>query len=108
MKQFLRIICTQLLACLAGSTFGQTTITYTTPGTVTWTPPAGVTSVTLQMWGGGGAGQSDAGSGGGGAFLQTTSIPVQFGKTYNIIVGAGGLLTRAAPAALVKLAAARL
>lgn len=34
--------------------FGQTTDTYTTSGT--WTVPAGVTSVTVEIWGAGGGG----------------------------------------------------
>ncbi len=89
MKTFLRIVFAQLFICLTISAFTQTTLTYTTSGTVTWSPPAGVTSVTLQMWGAGGYGYFGSFSGGGGAFLQTTSIPVVYGTTYNIVVGSG-------------------
>ena len=89
MKQFLRFLCAQLLACIAYGAFSQTILTYPTPGTFSWSPPAGVTSITLQMWGAGGYGSWGSFSGGGGAFLQTTSISVVYGTTYNIIVGSG-------------------
>ena len=89
MKTFLRIVFTNLLACLTISAFAQTTIKYDSAGTFIWSPPAGVTSVTLQMWGAGGYGLWGNFSGGGGAFLQTTSVPVVYGTTYNIIVGSG-------------------
>ncbi|HVW98912.1 MAG TPA: T9SS type A sorting domain-containing protein [Candidatus Babeliaceae bacterium] len=89
MQQFLRILFIQLLVCLTTGAFTQTTLTYTTPGTVTWSPPAGVTSITLQMWGAGGYGFFGSFSGGGGAFVQTTSIPVVYGTSYDIIVGSG-------------------
>ena len=66
-------------------TFAQTTLgTYTTPGTQTFVVPAGVTSITTQVWGGGGRGgnrigllglgTAGGGGGGGGAYsLQTIS-----------------------------------
>ena len=54
---------------------------YDSPGTYTWTCPPGVTSVTVECWGGGG--------GGGGAFNRST-IDVNPGETYTITVGAGG------------------
>ncbi|HYK44933.1 MAG TPA: T9SS type A sorting domain-containing protein [Parafilimonas sp.] len=90
MKKILRLALTQLLTCFMISSFSQTNITYTTPGTFTWTPPAGVTSVTMQMWGAGAFGLVGSNSGGGGAFVQTTAIPVTFGTTYDIVVGSGG------------------
>ena len=34
----------------------QTTMTYSTPGTYTWTCPAGVTTVKVECWGAGGGG----------------------------------------------------
>jgi hypothetical protein len=73
--------------------------TFTTSGT--WTCPAGVTSVTVQCWGGGGAGGSGtngntsanaAGGGGGGAFAQST-LSVTPGTQYTVTVGAGGAST---------------
>ncbi len=63
----------------------------------TWTAPAGVTSVTVEAWGGGGAGggqnlSSDGGGGGGGgAYSMTTSIAVTPGNTYTVTVGVGGV-----------------
>jgi len=72
------------------------TITLSTPGNYTWTCPAGVTSVTVECWGGGGGGggvganYSEAGGGAGGAFAIYTSLSVTPGTTYNLTVGAGG------------------
>lgn len=58
--------------------------------------PAGVTSVTLKLWGAGGAGGSrapiaymDAAPGGGGGFTEGT-LSVTPGETLTIIVGGGG------------------
>jgi len=50
----------------------------TTPGTGTWTVPAGVTNITVEVWGAGGAGGGGAsggdreGGGGGGAYAKKT------------------------------------
>src|SRR6202044_2587241 len=78
---------------------GQTdSATFAATGTFTWTPPAGVTSITIQAWGGGGGGggtsAADAargsGGGGGGGFSQGT-MAVTFGTTYTVVVGIGGI-----------------
>jgi hypothetical protein len=67
-----------LIISLTG--FGQTSITYTSSGT--FTPPAGVTSVQAECWGGGGAGggrSNDAGcggGGGGGAYTLATGVSI--------------------------------
>lgn len=73
-------------------------ITFSTPGTYTWTVPPGVTNICIEAWGGGGrggdgyvynnySGYSGGGGGGGGYGYQCfTVIP---GTTYNVIVGAG-------------------
>lgn len=72
------------------------TAAYTTSGTYSWTAPAGVTSVDVQVWGGGGGGggqnnNSDGGGGGGGgAYSQVLGIAVTPGATYTVTVGAGG------------------
>lgn len=66
---------------------------YTTPGTYSWTCPAGVTSVTVVCVGGGGSGngfQVGAG-GGGGALSYSNSVTVTPGSSYTVVVGAGGL-----------------
>lgn len=71
---------------------GQTTVTYTTPGSYSFTVPAGVTEITVEAWGGGGgAGRSnDAGGGGGGGAFSSRTVAVTAGQTYTIVVGAGG------------------
>lgn len=61
----------------------------------TWTAPAGVTSVTVEVWGGGGAGGGnsttvDGGGGGGGGGYSMAVIAVTPGNNYTVVVGAGG------------------
>jgi len=74
----------------------QTVITDTTAGFKTWTCPAGVTTVTVECWGGGGGGgfakyqYTSAGSGAGGSYINYT-MPVTPGQTYYLYVGAGGV-----------------
>lgn len=80
---------------LAGTVEAQTTVTFTTPGTTSWTAPAGVTSATVEAWGGGGAGGGATGNpakGGGGAGGQYASsvVTVTPGNSYSVVVGAGG------------------
>ena len=73
------------------STASGTGLTYSgTPGTFTWTCPAGVTSVTVLCVGGGGAGGYGAGSGGGGGGVGYKQITVVPGLTYTVVAGAGG------------------
>lgn len=78
--------------------FGQSQ-TINTPGTGTVTIPAGVTSVTVEVWGGGGKGGSvtanntQAGGGGGGAYSR--SVLTVTATTYNYSVGAGSTTTSA-------------
>jgi len=77
--------------------YAQTTQTYTTSGS--FIVPAGVTSVSVEAWGGGGAGggvdgansSTRAGGGGsGGTFTRNTSVSVTPGSTITVTVGAGG------------------
>ncbi|HEY7427982.1 MAG TPA: SdrD B-like domain-containing protein, partial [Gemmataceae bacterium] len=81
---------------------------YDTAGTYTWTAPAGVTDVTVQIWGAGGggggggydsgpttfgntaAGYYGGGGGGGGAYVYIGSLSVTPGTNYSVVVGAGG------------------
>lgn len=74
--------------------YSATEALFTTPGTYTWTAPAGVTSVNAVTIGGGGgsaAGASNATAGGGGGGLGwKNNIPVVPGQTYTVVVGAGG------------------
>lgn len=67
---------------------------YTTPGSYSWTAPAGVTEVSVVAVGGGGGASegtsSDAGGGGGGGLGWQYSISVVPGQSYPVQVGAGG------------------
>lgn len=87
-----------LLCQIANSGGGgvPTTETFLISGAATWTAPAGVTSVDVEVWGSGGAGgryisgTSGGGGGGGGAYAKKT-IAVIPGNFYNYFVGAGGV-----------------
>lgn len=73
----------------------EVTEQFKTPGAISWTVPAGVTSVTAQVWGPGGAGADGTssragGGGGGGGFRQATAYPVTPGQTISLRVGAQG------------------
>jgi len=64
-----------------------------TSGTVQWTCPAGVKSVSIVTVGGGGGGGGDGpggGSGGGGGMSYRNDISVSAGTSYEVICGAGG------------------
>lgn len=77
-------------------------VEYTTPGTYSWTAPAGVTSVSVVTVGGGGGGKRNTivtrppdpdeyyFTGGGGALAWANNITVVPGQSYQVIVGAGG------------------
>lgn len=87
---FAMVACSQLAV-------GQTQ-TYNTPGTYSFTVPAGVTSITVSAWGAGGAGggvvgnnNNPRGGGGGeaGSFVRGT-MAVTPGTVYTVVVGSGG------------------
>lgn len=69
-------------------------LAFSTPGTTTWTAPAGITRVNIQAVGGGGGGSGNstvlAGAGGGGGEYRTAIVPVTPLTIYTIIVAAGG------------------
>ena len=72
-----------------------TSVPYTTPGTYTFTAPSGVTSVTVECWGGGGAGGGATyryygGAGGAGGAYATKVVSVTPGNSYTVTVGSGG------------------
>ena len=76
------------ITCMAG------TQSFTTPGSFTWTVPAGITSVSIVAIGGGGGGSGTFGSyvglvGGAGAVVNST-LTVTPGQTLNLVVGGGG------------------
>jgi hypothetical protein len=91
------------LTALPAPTASAATDTFETAGTFTWTAPAGVTSVTVSVWGGGGkggsisggSGETTGGGGGGGAYSTKTNIAVTPGTGYSVIVGAGSSSTAA-------------
>jgi len=65
---------------------------YTSPGSYTWTAPAGVTSVRAIVVGGGGSGargEYNNGGGGGGGFAMGVYTVVP-GTNYAVTVGSGG------------------
>jgi hypothetical protein len=82
-----------LLVCMQFS-FAQTTRTYNTSGT--FTVPAGVTSIKVEVWGAGGGGgaatgnPSAGGGGAGGAYVRNNALTVTPGATYTVTVGSGG------------------
>jgi len=68
-------------------------VEYTTPGSYSWTVPAGVTSVCVVCVGGGGgpaANTSGACGAGGGGLGYKNNIAVTAGHVYDVVVGAGG------------------
>ena len=78
------------------TTTAATVVTFTTTGAGNWTAPAGVTSLTVEVWGGGGRGGSItsgsnevAGGGGGGGGHSRSVITVTPGQNYAYFVGAG-------------------
>ena len=76
--------------------FGQTVFTDNTPGgSETFTVPAGVTEITVGIWGSGGGGggsnsNNNGGSGGGGGGASTRVIAVTPGDVFTYTVGTGG------------------
>ena len=88
------IILCFLFSILFNRAFSQSQ-TFKSSGT--WTCPYGVTSVTVECWGGGGGGggassAGKGGSGGGsGSYVKKVGITVTPCSTYTIVVGNGGL-----------------
>jgi trimeric autotransporter adhesin len=76
--------------------FGQSTQTYNTPGTYTFTVPSGIVSINIEVWGAGGAGggatgnMSAGGGGAGGGYVKKLAMTVTPGTTYTVNVGSGG------------------
>jgi len=63
---------------------------FTTPGTHSWTAPAGVTSICVVCVGGGAGGTGIMQGGGGGGLGYKNNIVVAPGSSYTVVVGAGG------------------
>jgi hypothetical protein len=71
----------------------ETSITTSTSGT--WTCPADVNTIQVEVWGGGGGGGGTylagfAGGGAGGSYVINNSVTVVPAASYNLTVGAGG------------------
>ncbi|MFZ1703296.1 MAG: Ig-like domain-containing protein [Saprospiraceae bacterium] len=85
-----------LISPLVNPTPSTLNTRYTVPGTYTFTVPEGVTSLTVDTWGGGGRGGSrtsssnGTGGGGGGAYSRHTFSVVP-GQSYVVNVGAGSV-----------------
>lgn len=85
-----------MAAAGASTTAPPGQVAFTTPGTHSWTVPAGVTSVCVVCIGGGGAGGLIYGSnvpgagGGGGGLSYLNDLSVSPGQTLTISVGYGG------------------
>ena len=84
-----------LMLMLSNITSAQEVVNYTIAGPYTFTPPEGVTQITVEAWGGGGKGGSTtqtynqpAAGGGGGAYVKSI-IPVNPLQIYYLSVGTG-------------------
>jgi len=85
-------IITSITTSTLGSYPFQGDAEFITPGTYSWIPPSGVTSVSAVAIGGGGAGYNGwANAAGAGAGLGwKNAISVTPGQSYTVVVGAGG------------------
>ncbi len=102
----MRFVSLFMLLLLAGwaPVIGQSSETFTSPGSTTFTVPDGVTQITVQVWGAGGAGGAGtqqgqtrrSGGGGGGGAYQFQTYAVTPGQVINITIGAGGSTSAAA------------
>jgi hypothetical protein len=76
-----------------------TTVDLNTPGSGSWSNPAGTGNIKVECWGGGGAGicgQATYGGGPGGSggeYAVETFVKVFAGQNYSYVVGAGGVGT---------------
>lgn len=70
------------------------TVSFTTPGTYTWTVPDGLASISIVTTGGGGGGGglsgTIAGPAGGAGAVVTSTLTVTAGQVINLVVGGGG------------------
>ncbi len=83
-----------MLVCISFESFSQTVLlTDNTPGNKNYTVPAGITALTIEVWGAGGHGAnrttSGNGGGGGGGAYSRILIPVVPGSSIPYGVGAG-------------------
>jgi trimeric autotransporter adhesin len=102
-KRFYTLFIALVLGAFAFTSQGQTIIyeDNTPGGTETFTVPAGVTEITVSIWGaggggGGGSANGAGGSGGGGGGASTRIITVTPGTVFSYVVGTGGTAGAAA------------
>lgn len=70
--------------------YTPTVVTFSTPGTTTWTVPNGVTSLQkVEAWGGGSGGAGSSAGGGGGAYSKIANLSVTPEAVLTVVVGAG-------------------
>ena len=103
-----KLLVSLLFLFFANLGWGQTTITFPSNGTDqsasntqgTWTVPAGVTSIIVEVWGGGGGGSgrygtsSSPGAGGGGGAYARKTYTVSTNQTLYYQIGKQGSQTR--------------
>lgn len=92
---FLTILVGVAMLCIPEKALGQNPQIITNTGSSTFTVPAGVTSITVEVWGAGGKGGSrlstgEGGGGGGGAYSRSV-LTVTPGQVLNYYVGFGSL-----------------
>ena len=85
------VTCTQTI--IGVEKINKYTLSGTSTGTTTWTPPSGVTSIEYLVVAGGGSGGGEKGGGGGAGGYRTNyeGTPLSISSSaFNITVGAGG------------------
>lgn len=81
------------LSLSPGLLAAQEIVEFTTPGPSSFTVPANVSRISVQIWGAGAGGRAETGQsagGGGGGFAGLTSLAVSPNEEYRVFVGAGG------------------
>src|ERR1043165_6888494 len=80
-----------LLIWSTSSLWSQVTVSYAYTGSnQTFTVPAGVTSISVKIWGAGGGGCGGPSSGGSGALVKGTISSLTTGQNLILVVGGGG------------------
>ncbi|WDF59562.1 T9SS sorting signal type C domain-containing protein [Flavobacterium sp. KACC 22758] len=90
-----KLLFSSFLFILTFYSFAQTSVSDNASGTRSWVVPAGINSVTVEVWGAGGAGggstsNNNGGSGGGGGGYSYRTFAVTSGQTITYTVGRGG------------------
>lgn len=94
-RQYYFVLIALISVLFGSSLYAQSPSVFTTSGT--WICPQGVTSITIEAWGGGAGGaatpnpnNANGGGGGGGAYAKRNIVTVIPGTSYTITVGTGG------------------